>query len=121
MCICTFIGADVSLRLAGGTDESQGRVEIGIDGVWGTMCHLASNSMDIIEATVICRQLGYGKALAATYKSSFGSGYGRVWSNNINCYGEESSILDCSGTWGIVSTSTCNNHNDDFGVICGGT
>ena len=117
---CAYLGVDVNIRLAGGIDKSQGRVEIGLDGVWGTICHYASD-INIIEATVICRQLGYGKALAVTYKSSFGSGYGRVWSNNIDCYGEESSILDCSGTWGIVSTSTCNNHNDDFGVICGGT
>ena len=45
-----------TLRLVDGPVESAGRVEICIDGVWGTVCHY---SLDNIGARVVCRQLGY--------------------------------------------------------------
>ena len=44
------------LRLMGGNIPNEGRVEICIDNVWGTVCDdLWSNN----DATVVCRQLGY--------------------------------------------------------------
>ena len=46
----------------GGTNELEGRVEILIGGVWGTIC---DNTWNDEAATVTCRQLGYpteGKA-----------------------------------------------------------
>ena len=29
----------INIRLVGGKDESQGRVELSLDGIWGTVCH----------------------------------------------------------------------------------
>ena len=44
------------LRLAGGNIENEGRVEICMHNVWGTVCLESWGSAD---ATVVCRQLGY--------------------------------------------------------------
>ena len=47
---------DGSIRLRGGTSVREGRVEICIEGRWGTIC---DSSWDSRDAAVVCRQLGY--------------------------------------------------------------
>ena len=44
------------LQLAGGNIVNEGRVEICINNVWGTVC---GDSWGRAAATVVCRQLGY--------------------------------------------------------------
>ena len=45
-----------NLQLAGGQSSNEGRVEICINGVWGTVC---DGGWDSSDATVVCRQLGF--------------------------------------------------------------
>ena len=48
--------ADGEVRLEDGTDISNGRVEMCQNGIWGAVC---STEWDRIDASVVCRQLGY--------------------------------------------------------------
>ena len=93
-----------------------GRVEIGFHGLWGTVC---DTSWDIHDAHVVCRQLGYDKALIATINSAFGKGVGNVWGETLNCRGEETKVEDCNIRISSPSGS-CRNHAEDVGVVCTG-
>ena len=46
---------DATLRLIGGTNPAEGRVEICINNAWGTVC---DDGFTKEEALVVCRQLG---------------------------------------------------------------
>ena len=83
-------------------------------GAWGTVC---DTNFDIHDANVVCRQLGYGKALVVASYPLFGVGTGRIWLDTMNCRGDEQHIGDCQhGQWGLTSCS----HSTDNSAICGG-
>ena len=58
--------SDGEVRLAEGRHSMEGRVEMCYNGVWGTVC---SNSWDINDAVVVCRQLGYSNSGLLYYTS----------------------------------------------------
>ena len=101
------------IRLANGRNEKEGRVEIYWNNQWCTVC---DDLWDDIDATVICKQLGYsrGSARASAY---FGEGSGLILLDNVNCYGRESSIFECNHN--IFGEHNCG-HHEDAGVICAG-
>ena len=63
------------IRLVGGDSPSEGRVEILHQGVWGTICH---SHWSVNDANVICRELGYARAISFPGYSTFPGGTGQV-------------------------------------------
>ena len=53
------------IRLAGGRDGTEGRVEVCSNGVWGTVCD--GGRWDSLDATVVCRQLRFQHESENTY------------------------------------------------------
>lgn len=56
MCIACTHGV---ARLRGSSFSNQGRVEICVNGVWGTVC---DDSWAQVDANIVCRQLGYSNS-----------------------------------------------------------
>ena len=105
---------DAPVRLAGGSNEREGRVEIMYQGIWGTIC---DDGWDDIDATVVCRELGYSHG-NATRHVHFGSGTGLVWSHQVGCLGDESKLSHCIHP-GAGNVGNCS-HTQDAGVQCNG-
>merc|ERR1712002_840495 len=85
----------VRLSKYGQLDENQGRVEVYHEGEWGTVCDDGlENQSDKGNkfAQVVCKQLGYSSGVPkATPEGSRGAG--TIWMDNVNCSGEEASLL----------------------------
>jgi hypothetical protein len=55
---------DGDIRLVAGSSELEGRVEVCVDGVWGTVC---SDLWGAEESSVACRQLGFSQTGKASH------------------------------------------------------
>ncbi|XP_071487956.1 scavenger receptor cysteine-rich domain-containing group B protein-like [Diadema antillarum] len=100
------------VRLVGGEDDTQGRVEIYYDGQWGTVC---DDWWDIEDANVVCRTLGFQGALHYSCCAEYGQGSGPILLDNVECNGTESNLADCQHNgYGVHDCS----HYEDVGVKC---
>lgn len=127
------------VRLVGGNSPNEGRVEVFHQGEWGTVC---DDHWSDVDAGVVCRELGYARAINSPGFGTFGQGTGRVseglcyihvcgtvlaispcmsnpqiWLDDVECDGTESSIFQCShSAWGQHDCV----HSEDASAVCTG-
>jgi hypothetical protein len=116
----------------GGENELEGRVEVCYNGVWGTVC---DRGWDERDATVVCKQLGFGQpgkledkqssSLSSIFyrgyvgvpvSQSFGTGMGPILLDNITCDQSHSELLQCMHPI-YIGIHDCDRENA-AGVIC---
>lgn len=95
-----------------GNSLLHGRVEVLYNGIWGTVCHF---NFGLQDANVVCRWLGYSGAVAAVRSSRYRQGTGAIWMADVDCKGNEASLLECNQAG--LGENSCG-HNHDAGVIC---
>ncbi|OXB54296.1 hypothetical protein ASZ78_002815 [Callipepla squamata] len=120
------------VRLKGGANTGEGRVEVLKNGEWGTVC---DDNWNLVSASVVCRELGFGSAKEAITGARLGQGdavggvisqgeahgdgligegMGPIHLNEIDCTGSEKSITDCKFN---TESQGCN-HEEDAAVRC---
>ena len=102
-----------SVRLVGGATPLGGRVEVFLLGHWGTLC---DNDWDIVDAIVVCHQLGNLQAVEGPRSAFFGAGSGPSWYSSVHCTGTERNLTECSKNTHNFG-SACP-HSRDAGAVC---
>uniref|UniRef100_A0A3Q3ADF9 Neurotrypsin n=1 Tax=Kryptolebias marmoratus TaxID=37003 RepID=A0A3Q3ADF9_KRYMA len=105
-------GSGPPLRLVGGEEDFEGRVEVFHAGRWGSVC---DDQWDDRDAEVVCRQLGFGEVAKAWSWAHFGQGSGPILLDAVKCTGNELFLDQCPhGDW---EQHNCD-HMEDAGVSC---
>ncbi|KAI4878405.1 hypothetical protein NFI96_029702, partial [Prochilodus magdalenae] len=99
------------VKLVGGSYCS-GRVEVLHGGTWYTVCDADFDQQD---AAVVCRELGCGLAVEVPGAPAFGRGEGQVWSEELQCRGNESQIHSCPTSPSLKHNCS---HESDVGLVC---
>ena len=97
----------------GGATPLEGRVEIFVLGQWGTIC---DEEWDLADATVVCHQLGYLRAVEAPRSAAFGAGSGPSWYSHVECEGNERKLTECIKSL-FPHGSACS-HSQDAVAMC---
>ncbi|XP_060603472.1 neurotrypsin-like [Ruditapes philippinarum] len=107
---CTGHRLNISgIRLAGTSGPYHGRVEIDVNGTWGTIC---DRYVYDYEADAICQMFGL-ESYSFYHNAYYGEGSGPVYIDELNCYFGQEHINECQ----YVTEHTCQ-HRNDVSVMC---
>ncbi|XP_036431273.1 scavenger receptor cysteine-rich type 1 protein M130-like [Colossoma macropomum] len=128
-----------TVKLVDGGSRCAGRVEILHDDQWGTVCDdnwdisdaAVSGRVEVLrgeswstvcdadfdqqDAEVVCRELDCGLPVKVLGAAAFGRGEGQVWSEELQCRGNESQIHFCPTSSSLKHNCT---HDSDVGLVC---
>ncbi|XP_048012181.1 scavenger receptor cysteine-rich type 1 protein M130-like [Megalobrama amblycephala] len=100
-------------RLVSGCHLCSGRLEILDNQTWVSVCAAAFDQQD---AEVVCRELDCGAPVQVLGEDAFGKGDAQMWTQEIQCRGNESQISFC-----LISSHKYNCTSDNIvGLICSG-
>jgi hypothetical protein len=103
------------IRLVGGSNHWEGRVEVFLSREWGTMNDDYYGGM--ATTRVICRQLGYSVQGVSGSCCVFGEGTGPIQFVYPYCRGGEFRLIDCDYNRDVFQTRFYS-HSDDWNVFC---
>uniref|UniRef100_A0A8C2IAH0 SRCR domain-containing protein n=1 Tax=Cyprinus carpio TaxID=7962 RepID=A0A8C2IAH0_CYPCA len=101
-----------SVRLVGGS-RCSGRLEILHDQTWMSVCDAVFDQQD---AEVVCRELDCGAPVQVLGAAAFDKGDAQMWTQEIQCRGNESQIHLCP----VLSEKHDCSHDDHQGLLCAG-
>ncbi|XP_074666373.1 CD5 antigen-like isoform X4 [Strix aluco] len=82
----------LQLRVKDGPSSCAGRVEVLYNRTWHGVC---GSGWSLLEARVVCRQLGCGPAQSAPVGDQFSRGDGHALLEGLSCQGTETLLLEC--------------------------
>ncbi|XP_062991899.1 lysyl oxidase homolog 3 isoform X1 [Elgaria multicarinata webbii] len=100
------------VRLKGGAKPGEGRVEVLKGSEWGTVC---DDRWNLVAASVVCRELGFGSAKEALTGARMGQGMGQIYMSEAQCLGSEKTLWSCP--YKNITQEDCK-HSEDAGVRC---
>ncbi|KAF5286934.1 hypothetical protein FQR65_LT12393 [Abscondita terminalis] len=104
--------APTELRLVGGLNKLEGRLEVRHYGIWGTVC---DDDFNDDAAKVVCKYFGYPGKATAKKNGGFGPGTGPIWLDQVFCQGNETALDQClHWNWGEHNCE----HSEDVGIVC---
>nr|XP_054755411.1 scavenger receptor cysteine-rich domain superfamily protein-like [Lytechinus pictus] len=106
-------GCSGRLRLVGGSSPNEGTVLVYYADVWGSVC---DSGWSLADAHVVCKQLGYPRAMSSRYDVDFGRVLGLdIVLDVVVCRGDENCLHECEHTaWGVHDSD----HVEEAGVVC---
>ncbi|OXB59704.1 hypothetical protein ASZ78_012625 [Callipepla squamata] len=111
----------LELRLVDGGGPCAGKVEVKLQGRWGTV---VDRDWNMNDAEVVCQQLGCGSAAHTTFNRRVSQDRSPVMLALINCSGNEEAIWNCNVKgWGPYNTRfdyTTNVECQGFSRLAGG-
>ena len=109
-----FLILEVPVRLNGANIEYGGRVEVFYNGKWGKICR---NKWNLDDVNVICRQLGFKRAVAEFVLSVVKDEDIPFVMSNVACNGEEPELSSCQRTDGKLNVD-CQNDGTGAQALC---
>ncbi|MCB9548300.1 MAG: hypothetical protein H6706_20990 [Myxococcales bacterium] len=111
---------DGDVRLVDGAAPNEGRLEIFVNGTWGTVCDdlwsgaAPGSPQGLLNGDVVCRQLGLPGASAVDY-GGVPNGVDPIWLDQVACEGNEPNLLECGHN--PLGVNDCG-HGEDVTVRC---
>ena len=104
------------MRIVGApASPPEGVVQVFYNNTWGWVC---DEQWDKQNADVVCRELSLTDSSAAQIVAASNQDHGAIWTNNVQCVGNESSLFSCPhDRWKL---NGCYGNNQRAGLACSG-